>query len=488
VAAAAAAAQYHPSNQLLQLSLKIHGMTPDQLPSNALLQLSRAVTGVPLAVESDGSDQQLMLLQAGVRNGCIMLEMDLMAESTAQSEATDDSLDLWSYQQYKQQQSVVLDDLSSAARRCRRRRQAAQDAFVRSVPFRTLVQSLGLAPLVPGGLRSDNGCVTSSSSSSSSSSSLTDGSSRLIQGRVGQSLAARGVDMETQEWMTAPMAATATLSPSAIATGAVGDIHLRLPTLQQVRPSCVCVGNSNSSSSGDSNGADCLKAAQLTIQVTGQFNVLRTRPALTAAEAAAAAAGGAAAGSGKAVETFTSSTAPQLLDKIFVRQREHYLKVAGAEVLSIDGRSGAVTVQVVIEAASLTPGLLLISAEQQQHPETAQAAAAAASIHNASSGEGPAAASAAVLLTSPEALGLLVTDWQELAVELAVLDNIAAQDAAAAAAAAAASSAPWDQHVMIVQQLVLDIGLVLDFGVTPAAAPVCLQDAVTRHTYTASMM
>eukprot|EP00775_Hariotina_reticulata_P012864 gene12864-12990_t len=179
-------------------------------------------------------------------------------------------------------------------------------------------------------------------------------------------------------------------------------------------------------------------------------------------------------------QAYTSSKAPQLLDKIYVRQRDRYLQVESVEVLSVEGRTGAVTVQVVVDAESLSCGLLLISAEHQLHPEAA---------HSGSSGEAP-AASGPVLLSSPEALALLVTDWQELALELSVLDTLSTSAVACfqdSGTAASASKISYQQGLTVAQQLLLDIGLVLDYGVIQGAPPDTLE-ALARLECTASVM
>jgi hypothetical protein len=66
----------HSQQQLVRLSVKLHGVTPEQLPASTVVAMQRLLT-------HNAADMQAMLLHPSCRQGCIQMDMDVLVRSSS---------------------------------------------------------------------------------------------------------------------------------------------------------------------------------------------------------------------------------------------------------------------------------------------------------------------------------------------------------------------------------------------------------------------
>jgi hypothetical protein len=389
------------SQQLVRLSIKLHGVTPDQLPASTVLAMERLLV-------NNAADIEMILLQPSLRQGCIQFELDVLVKCPQPRRTSKDmsgqapsaqaapgagadaageaglSDDFESGAGPKVQQGMGYNRLAAvvAAFNDDAATQAAEALLRKAVPFGQLVQALLGLPLVdadadeasdasscsgyPGSSDSDSedGSSDSDTGSSDASTSVSSGSCRApgslrdcvqaIYAQVGDSLGIWRADSGlVQDWSTGLSAPGYTFSGAA----AGSDGSNWRPDIKSCMPLVSAVAGSSAACSPTAAAAahHALKPLPLTIMLHG----FSTR----------------SLGGG-------SADLPGLGMGLWCTRRGKFLMTAtreapaGGAVLGAERTlDGSQTVcQAVTGLLDSTPGMLLLQAEQlAQLRRTAQA-------------------------------------------------------------------------------------------------------------------
>jgi hypothetical protein len=368
------------SQQLVRLSIKLHGVTPDQLPSSTVLAMERLLV-------NNAADIEMILLQPSLRQGCIQFELDVLVKCPQLQRPSDASATLPPLRTAssgcaaaeRAADAADLDDFDPgrgsktqlhmgsrmpaivAALNSDPATEVAQARLRAALPFEQLLEALLDLPLLNDAdtAASDastaaSDCHPDSSDDGSSDSSSDAGSSgsvssstvrtrvQAIYAQVGNSLGIWRADTGlVQDWDTE-------LSPAlSFGAGPVGS-NWR-PAITLCMPLVGAVAESSAASSptaAAAGGAHMLKPLPLRLRLELQ---------------AAAAAGG--------------SAANRL--QLWCTRRGQFLPVATRTAL-VGGNTLVVDVQAVAGLLDSLPGLLLLQVDQQVQLQGAGLASTAA--------------------------------------------------------------------------------------------------------------
>lgn len=459
-AAAAALGSYQPQQLLARLSLKLYGTTPDQLPAATLLRLLHGVNhasasqvadlralstllgaSLGLGPESTLDAHSLLTVQAGIRAGCVMLEVDvavsrrtyLAAAAHACLELGSDASTAGGSDSAAAAAAPIAAEVLGecevlAAAGCRAgpaavRQAAAEAALAAALPLEQLLALLGLRQQLGGPSTREAGWPASVTA---------------IAGAVGPAAAWAAKGRRAVEWgVVLGRGGSAGPGEAAAGTQQQPRNSSGTPELLSVAPMVVCLPP-----------GDGARQQTLSLQVTGQL--LLPQPA-GAAQA----------------------------DGVFVRQGAAYLPARVAHVSPRVAASGAVTAMLeVVLPPHVGAALLLVSAERPR----AAAAAQAAPITTSSSDidgedeahEAPSGADA-VPCVSRQVLPVLVVGCPAVAAELSSAEQVAA-----------ASAADNPDAPVAVRQLLSELGLVLQAAAARSAGTLSSEQQTEQ--WTAALM